>query len=305
MAAWTAHAAPTAAEEPPTPEESKNMGRCENSGKIFSPDIIIEGCTNVIESGKWSGAKLARAYNGRGIAYDMKQDFDKAIADYDEAIKLDPKDAHGYSNRCFTHNSKNELDLAMADCDQAIKLDPKLARAYSNRGVIFFAKQDYDRAISDYSEAIHLDVNYAPTYAKRGIAYDDKQDYQHAISDYNQALLLDPRYSYPALWRFVARARNGQNGHDELETISAKINHAEWPYAVVELYLGKKTEDETFAAAKTPAAQCEANFYVGEWLLLQNAQAKAAALLRKASDSCPKDFIEYSRAVSELKRVKP
>jgi lipoprotein NlpI len=303
MAPAMVQAAPTAAEQPPTPEQMKDMARCENSAKSFSPDIVIEGCTNVINSGKWAGDKLARAYNGRGIAYDMKENYDKAIADYDEAIKLDPKDAHGYSNRCFTYNSKNEIDLALSDCDQAIKLDPKLARAYNNRGVVFYHKQDYDRAIADYSQAIQLDANYAPSFDKRGIAYDDKQDYEHAIADYNQALLLDPRYTYPALWRYVARARNGQNGRAELETFAAKMNPAEWPYAVAELFLGKKTEEETLAAAKDPSTKCEAHFYIGEWQLLQKAPAKAAPLLKTASETCPKDFIEYSRAVAELKRV--
>jgi len=64
-------------------------------------DLQIKGCTSLIESGQWSGKYLAFAYNNRGNAYKVKGDFDRAIADYLEAIRLDPKYAFapGRKNR--------------------------------------------------------------------------------------------------------------------------------------------------------------------------------------------------------------
>ena len=64
----------------------------------------------------------------------MKGEYDKAIADYDEAIKLDPKNANAYSYRGLAWYWKSEYDKAIADYDEAIKLDPKSPRRYSNRG---------------------------------------------------------------------------------------------------------------------------------------------------------------------------
>ena len=67
------------------------------------------------------------AYHGRGLAWHQKREYDKAIADYDEAIKLDPKNALAYSNRGDAWRMKGEYDKAIADYGEAIKLDPKNA----------------------------------------------------------------------------------------------------------------------------------------------------------------------------------
>ena len=60
----------------------------------------------------------------------MKGEYDKAIADYDEALKLDPKNALAYDSRGVAWYRKGEYDKAIADYGEAIKLDPKNAIAY-------------------------------------------------------------------------------------------------------------------------------------------------------------------------------
>ena len=79
-----------------------------------SGDESISVCTRAITSGRWRGANLARAYNSRGYAYDDKGEYDRAIDDYDQAIKLDPKYAAAYRNRCATYNNKTDYDSAIA-----------------------------------------------------------------------------------------------------------------------------------------------------------------------------------------------
>ncbi len=61
-------------------------------------DLQIKGCTALIQSGRWSEKYLAFAYNNRGNAYQAKSDFDRAIADYIEAIRLDPKYVFAHNN---------------------------------------------------------------------------------------------------------------------------------------------------------------------------------------------------------------
>src|SRR4029077_11704670 len=120
-------------------------------------DVQIEGCTTAIRSGKYSGRDLAWAYCNRGNAHHDKGDTDRAITDYNEAIRLDPKFAFAYNNRGSAYHDKGDTDRAITDYNEAIRLDPKLAFAYNNRGSAYHDKGDPDRAITDYNEAIRLD----------------------------------------------------------------------------------------------------------------------------------------------------
>jgi tetratricopeptide (TPR) repeat protein len=153
-------------------------------------DERIAACTRVIAAGR---GNLAWAYNNRGLAYRAKGDNDRAIADYDAAIRLDPKDAHAYNNRGIAYRAKGDNDRAIADSDQAIRLNPKYAHAYNNRGIAYRAKGDNDRAIADYDQAIRLDPKYAQAYRNRGVAYHTKGDDDRAFADYDRAVRLDPK----------------------------------------------------------------------------------------------------------------
>jgi tetratricopeptide (TPR) repeat protein len=83
----------------------------------------------------------------------------------------------------------------MADFDQAIQINPDYTEAYTNRGLIWFNKGDYDKAMADYNEAIRLDPAYADAYIKRGAVWYYKGDYGSARADWEKALQIDPNNS--------------------------------------------------------------------------------------------------------------
>ena len=115
---------------------SRAWTRCANKEKA-SPDLQISGCTTVIQSGKETQKNRAVAYTNRGNAYLGKKDYDRAIADYNKAIELEPKLAAAYANRGLAYGAKGDIDGAIADLDKAIDLNPKLAHAYANRGLAY------------------------------------------------------------------------------------------------------------------------------------------------------------------------
>jgi tetratricopeptide (TPR) repeat protein len=80
-------------------------------------------------------AKFADAFNNRGTAYAKKGDFDKAIADYDAAIRIDPKIPSTYGNRGLALVKAGQFARAVADFDQALAGNPKDALSLYNRGV--------------------------------------------------------------------------------------------------------------------------------------------------------------------------
>src|SRR6476469_1618002 len=74
---------------PAIAQTSQQLEWC-NGKEGPSLDQQVTGCTALIKSGKYSGHNLAIVFNNRGTAYDKKGDFDRAIVDYDQAIRLDP-----------------------------------------------------------------------------------------------------------------------------------------------------------------------------------------------------------------------
>jgi len=75
------------------------------------------------------------ALNNRGVAYQAKGDYDRAIIDHDEAIRLDRGFAVAYYSRGHAYQAKHEIDRAIADYDQAIRLQPNYAAALYWRGM--------------------------------------------------------------------------------------------------------------------------------------------------------------------------
>src|SRR5260370_2917448 len=74
------------------------------------PEAAIIDCTQSINSGKWEGRYLAAFYSNRAAAYRKKGDNDHAIADYNEAIRLDPKNAMAFLLTGPPHSHKGDND---------------------------------------------------------------------------------------------------------------------------------------------------------------------------------------------------
>ena len=173
--------------------------------------------------------KSAFAYVSRGDAYADKGDNDRAIADFNEAIRLDPKSALAFRSRGVAYADKGDNDRAIADFNKAIRLDPKSALAFRSRGDAYANKDDYDRAIADYNEAIRLDPKSALAFRNRGIAYAYKGDHDRAIADYSEAIRLDPKSALAFSHRGVSYAYKGDHNRaivDYNEAIRLDPNNA-------------------------------------------------------------------------------
>jgi tetratricopeptide (TPR) repeat protein len=151
----------------------------------------------------------AQAYRERGVAYSDKGDYERAIADLTQTIQLSPNYAAAYNNRGNTYRRKKDYDRAIADYDQAIIIDPNFARAYMNRGGAYGDKGDNNRAIGDITEAIRLAPHDATAYNNRGVIYLGMKDYDRAIVDFTQAIKLDPHHPHHYSNRALGYAGKG------------------------------------------------------------------------------------------------
>ena len=160
------------------------------------PDLKIASCTAIVQSGQETAENAAVAYYDRGTAYDDKNQLDRAIADYSQAIRIKPDYANAFRNRGRAYGRTGHYDNAIADLDRAIKLDPNDVGAYSNRGFAYYYKGLYDRAIRDENRAIRLAPGDAISYFVRGLAKQKSGDQAGSDADIVKARQLNPN-----LWR--------------------------------------------------------------------------------------------------------
>lgn len=107
----------------------------------------------------------------RGQSYDGMKNYSQAIADYTNAIKLDPDDLDPYCKRGLAYCQMKNYEKAIADFTSAIKLGPNGSDLYYNRGCAHYYLQDYAEAIADFTSAIKLSPKDPNSYYNRGVAY--------------------------------------------------------------------------------------------------------------------------------------
>ena len=147
----------------------------------------------------------ARAHRARGFAKARREDYTGAIADFDQAITLDPDNAEAYVKRGTVRSQLEDRAGAIADFDQAITLNPDNVDAYSWRGAAKGELGDYTGAIADFDRAIVLDPNNLPAYITRGAVKSGLENYPGAIADFDQTIALDPDYADAYSYRGSAK----------------------------------------------------------------------------------------------------
>jgi len=125
--------------------------------------------------GVYGQSAAAKDANNRGLEAYKQQNYDKAITEFTEAIRLYPDYALAYFNRAEAYCRKDNYDRGIADFTQAIKLDPDDEDFYSERGFAYIMKKDYDRAIADFYEALEIDPDCEDAIEGLEIARERKQ----------------------------------------------------------------------------------------------------------------------------------
>jgi lipoprotein NlpI len=239
------------------------------------PAVAIPACTGIIEANGETQEDMAVAYHNRAFAWHHKGDLDRAIADYDEAIELNPNFYSAYAGRANVYASMGELDRAIADRDFAFDLELTARQTnlhFFYLGVLHFRKGDLLSAAADFAT---VPLSFG-----------------------------ESKYPYAALWEEIALRRLGLPG--ELATARAELDRYEWPAPIVDFYLGEISLPALLAAAEntgqgpSSGPVCEANFYAGELAIIAGDKDDARALLQRAREICPIWYVEHGAAETEL-----
>lgn len=147
-------------------------------------------------------------YFRRGVAFRQKEDYQEALRDFNQVIHLSPKNTSAYLNRGLVRISLKDYQGAKADGDKAISLDPTLSDGYFIRGDAKYHLKDYEGANADYDQVIHLSTatkDVAKVYAFRSEIRNQRGDYEGAKADGDQVIGLNPKYAGGYLIRGLAK----------------------------------------------------------------------------------------------------
>ena len=277
----------------------------------------------------------------RGMGWHLKGEYDNAIKDFDEVIRLKPTVSMCFVARGNAYYSKKEYDKVIRDCDEAIRLDPQNSQAYSIRGNSWSAKENYDRAIRDFDEAIRLDPKNTFAFAYRGNAWKAKKEYDRALRDFDEYLRLDPKNPWGHYVRSVTQLLNRRPqavtgfqkvldlegwkgqwlpyavilGHLAARQAGDEISAARflrdsagrlgetWPLPVIRFLQGEIDEAALLELAIDNDKRTEARCYLAMDHALKGRKDDATAHFRWVKDNGNTNFTEYIIAVAELERL--
>lgn len=156
--------------------------------------------------------KKSRGYKGLGFEFEKAGEIDRAMAEYDKALALNPEFDEVYYNKANIYASQEKYDLAFENYDRAIELNPSYAMAYHNRALVYAILEQNDKAIQDLNKAIELQPDYKLAFRNRGYYYVKKGDPERSLEDYDMAIKLDPGYDVALSERGAAYAAMGDYG---------------------------------------------------------------------------------------------
>src|SRR5262249_32404600 len=132
--------------------------------------------------------------NGR-----FKGDYDLAIADYSEGMRLDPAIVAAYAGRGAAYLRKGGIDLALKDLNEGLRRNPNNAAVHNGLGAYHLAKREYTSALVEFNTAIRLQPQYLYAYRYRAEAYEGKGDLVHRFfgTDHLRRIHLNHDGLYP------------------------------------------------------------------------------------------------------------
>jgi len=137
--------------------------------------------------------KQACRHLSQGISLIEKAEYEKAVKELSEAVKLESQFGTAYYYRSYAYMNMEDYESAISDADKAIELSSQVFGYYNHRGSIYLFKKDYQKAINDFNKSLSIEQRNIVAYIDRGDAYRLSEKYEDAVTDYTSALDLNDK----------------------------------------------------------------------------------------------------------------
>lgn len=193
--------------------------RCYGDG---TADQTIQGCDAVIRWARETPRDTGTAFYNRGLALAAKGQLDRAIDDYDNAIRLRPDLADAYNNRGLAWRLKGDPARALQDFDKALLLSPGDVDTLYNRGLAFSSLKQYDRALAELGALLQRRPGDFEILEARAVVFLHLARFDAAIADYDLVLKASPNAASALFGRGFARRSAGDLTRGSADIAAAK-----------------------------------------------------------------------------------
>src|SRR4030081_2229709 len=181
--------APAKQDEVSVPPPDKPVDKNDGSTAVaLADDPTIKSLTDKLADNTDDQSALYR----RGQVYASKGAYSLAIKDFDESIRLNPKDVEAFNNRCGARTVIGDLQAALKDCNEALRLRPNFVDALDSRGLVNLKSGQTKNAIADFDAALKINPRLTSSLYGRGLAKKRNGSLSEGDLDINNAKAMDP-----------------------------------------------------------------------------------------------------------------
>jgi tetratricopeptide (TPR) repeat protein len=239
------------------------MKRIDLGRSLATAFLISAAALSIAAQPGANGDQAAQLFNKATEQYNARQ-YDAAIANYTEYLKLNPNSSAAYFNRGLSLYNKAQLAptealyrQAAADFSKAIEIKPNDAEYWTSRGSVYIRLMtiDYERslaqALSDLNQAIRLNPKSGAAYRERGVVYELSNQLAKALPDLNTAIRLDPKDAVAYYTR--AKVHGGSNRYAAAKADAEMALKLFPSYEAAQIYRDYMNEQIAKAAAAQAA----------------------------------------------------
>ena len=184
-----------------------------------------------------------------GYIYDQTGKTDLAIQEFNETLRLDPRYVSAYNDLGTVYNRIGQYDKALEQFHKALELNPEYEESVENIGVVYFSMKDYDQAMKYFEQSLKMNPKNHKAYNNVGSVYLVRGEYQKAKEYIEKSHQLDPTYidAYNNLGSVEISLGEFDNAIKTFQGL-LKLNpqHIEGLVNLASAYIGKQMYDEAF-----------------------------------------------------------
>jgi tetratricopeptide (TPR) repeat protein len=161
-------------------------------------------------------------YLKRADVYVKTRNWEKVITDLTEVIRLDRRNVAGYIGRAMAYCERKEWAKGLVDFTEAIRLDGSDPLAYYGRAGLYFETKEWEKAIADSTQVIRLGGRKAESHLLRAYAYSERKEWEKAIADFTEVIRLDGSNAHAYRGRARAYSEVGKDNQSEADRRQAE-----------------------------------------------------------------------------------